>query len=841
MSSEDNLSSGMPAADETPKQVESKPNKVEGKWQRWNQELKVAGRPFKRWDSRCTLIRKKFRAETAELGGGERHTEQYNIFWSTINTLSPNLYLEPPVPYVHRKDGDADPVARDGGMMLERILKWHMQTDDDVDDSLRYAVQDYMLYARGQTWVRYKPEFALRFSADKVYFDDEREVPEGAKQGRDTDGATYYRQKYKKKVSETLVFEHVERGDFRHGVASKWKYVPWVSRRVPMNLEELQERFGEELAAKIPLAMKEKAEDTPRKDDKDDFKSMFARAEIWEIWDRVRRKVYWMCPDFSEQMLDEEDDPLGLRSFFPCPEPMYGTRTPDSLVPVPDLVYIQDILLDIDEITNRISLLMSALRVVGVYSEEYGEQLKQLLKNTGENDLIPVKNWSMFAEKGGLAGAVDFLDLNPIIEALKQLYEAHSVLMQRLYEITGISDIIRGDSNPHETAAAQKIKGNFATKRLKEKQRVIGRHVRALMDIAAEIICQFYNDETIIDVSNAQAFCTLPESQQNPNSTTFDQNRCDDAIALLRDGHHRKFRVMIDTEDLSGDAIQADQSQREQFLQGMSTLLTAAIPGMAQVPNIAPVLGELIKFGVRGFPLARSMEHSIETAIDKFVAEGPKPPTDTPSQQPQGDAGSNQVDLQIAQTENQTKMLELQLKKMDLDSKHQIASGKLQVDTHKAQVDGQVKMGKLQLDTHKASAEHQLAVQQVGIEQQAAHTDMQVKQHGMQLDTASHQLDQQAQATAAAGQQHQQHMDQQNFAAGRQDAQHSQGMAEAGHQQQVDNDNRQAEHEQRSFKAEQQNITADRKMTAKNAAADRTLKAKTATKTAAKPAAKPKR
>ena len=82
-----------------------------------------------------------------------------------------------------------------------------------------------------------------------------------------------------------------------------------------------------------------------------------------------------------------------------------------------------------------------------------------------DNQLIPVDTWAAFAEKGGIKGVVDFLPLDVIIVVVEKLFNIRQQLIQDIYQITGLSDIIRGASNPRETLGAQKIKAQFASPR----------------------------------------------------------------------------------------------------------------------------------------------------------------------------------------------------------------------------------------------------------------------------------------------------------------------------------------------------------------------------------------
>jgi hypothetical protein len=151
---------------------------------------------------------------------------------------------------------------------------------------------------------------------------------------------------------------------------------------------------------------------------------------VYEIWNKVDRRVYWVSPGY-EYLCDVKDDPLELENFFPCPKPLFSTHTNDSLIPVPDFIEWQDQAMQVDELTQRINLLSKACKVAGTYDASNGA-LKRLLDESSENILIPVDQWAVYAEKGGVEGSISFFPLKEIQEVLRTLQEVRAQCMQDL-------------------------------------------------------------------------------------------------------------------------------------------------------------------------------------------------------------------------------------------------------------------------------------------------------------------------------------------------------------------------------------------------------------------------
>jgi hypothetical protein len=247
-------------------------------------------------------------------------------------------------------------------------------------------------------------------------------------------------------LNEQAIPDYVFWEDFGHSYGRVWEEVQIVWRRVYMTRKELTDEFGK-IGESIPLDYSPKG----LKDEKieDDLK----KAVIYEMWDKIDGAVCFLSKGYAE-LVKYVADPLNLTGAFPCPKPLFATITNDSLIPVADYVLYQTQAIELEEITTRIGLLTKALRVVGVYDAS-AEGLSTLLSDTSDNKLVPVNRYSNLAEKGGLKGVLEFLPIQEVAETLIALYEARDKVKADLYEITGLSDIIRGNSDPAETATAQ--------------------------------------------------------------------------------------------------------------------------------------------------------------------------------------------------------------------------------------------------------------------------------------------------------------------------------------------------------------------------------------------------
>lgn len=480
---------------------------AEGPVAHWKDMVKASEAERELWIKRGERIVKRYRDDRGEDKGETRDAQRkLNIFWSNVQTIKPCVFSRVPVPVAERRFMDRDPVGRTAAIILERSMRYELE-GSTFDGSVGKAVLDYLLVAQGQCWVRYDPVFGSATSVQETgdepgeEGDEQQEPEEGADNDDEADSAAAEPQS-DKLLSEAVMVDYLNWKDFLTfpAKARVWTECDGVGKRVYMSRDELIDRFGKETGEKVPLdhvpdSKHGSGNPAPNSEE-------FAKATVYEIWFKPERKVFWLAKEYAE-MLDEKDDPLHLEGFWPCPEPLYGTLTNDTLIPVPDYTEYQDQALEIDDLTRRIGLLIDALKVAGCY-DAANPALERILDEGNENKLVPVNQWAIFAEKGGLKSAMDFVPIDMVGQVLLSLYEAREKIKADLYEITGISDIIRGQSDPNETAEAQSIKGRFGSLRLQQRQADVARFCRDIIRIMGEVIAEHFAPATLVMISGAQ-------------------------------------------------------------------------------------------------------------------------------------------------------------------------------------------------------------------------------------------------------------------------------------------------------------------------------------------------
>lgn len=669
---------------------------------RWKAEVDFAVKDpaYAEWLRQMKKINKRYRDERSN--AASKAKRRLNILWSNVQTLKPALYSRMPQPVVERRFMDRDPAARTASLILERVCLFQMEVGY-FHSAVERSIFDYLLSGIAQVWVRYEPhiETVIEAGENEEIEGQERSAEDVAEEG---DGTPY-----EKVAFEKVCVDYVHPEDFVWGIARCWNEVPWVRKRSYMTHSEIAERFfAGDLQAAKQVTLDYVPSNLSQQDQDDRSLGFVKKAEIWEIWNKSDRRVYFIAPGTPGVVLEERDDPLKLEGFFPCPEPLFATQTNDTIVPVPDFILYQDQAQELDDLTNRIANLTKAVKAAGVYDSSVSS-LKRLLEEGFDNKLIPVSEWAAFAEKGGAKGAISLLPMEEIINVLLRLYEARAQVKSDLYEITGISDIVRGHGNPNETATAQRIKGTYAGLRLEDRKSAVARYCRDVLCIMAEIIAEVFSPESLMQMSGydqivqdrirkavesippppppqmpegqpvdpamqqqlqAQQQAALQQAQQQAIEATQQQaaDEFEQALTILRSDKLRGFRIDIETDSTVLVDAQADKAAAIELMTATFQGLGNAAPLVSQAQELLDPISKLLMFAYRRFRVGRTIEASLEEALNKISER-----LETSQKQPSPDQLRAQAEAKKQEMETQRAEMEFKheqaIKQMELQAK----------------------------------------------------------------------------------------------------------------------------------------------------------------------------
>lgn len=671
------------------KKFEAEPN---GVYKRWEDEITFAEKELgKFWKAARLTIRRYIDDRDAT----EVQKRWYNVFFTNVGIMEASLYDQTPEADVSRRFLDMnDEIGRVAGVILQRSINQDMDEGDcDFDAVMRHAVFDRLVPGLGAAWLRLENEF----QEIEGQLDPETREP------------------LKKIASQEVAIDWVFYEDFIYSPCRVWEERRWVARKVYLTRDQLTKRWGEEKGKKVPLTTQSSVQhNLPNGSTPSNM--VIKRGCVYEIWDRESRKVIWFAKGMDE-VLEERDDFLKLRNgrFEPCPKPLFANLTTSNCLPKPDFAMLQDQYNELDEVNNRISLLIIACKVVGVYDRS-AEGVQRMLTEGYDNTLIPVDNWAMFAEKGGLKGQIDFLPLEMVVTALRELQQHREALKMQIDMLTGISDIVRGTTKASETLGAQELKAKYASVRIQRLQQDVTRFAEEILSIKADIICQHFVPEQIVKMANV---ASMPQE---------DQMIVGPAMELLTGPEEELcWRVEIQATSMAITDYAAVKNERSEFLNSVATFLQSASTVGQGAPQLIPLMLNMLQFGVSGFRVSKDIEGIFDRYIKEFEAEieakKNAPPQPDPEQQ------KMQMEMQMKQQEQQA----------DLQTQQQ----KAQLDLQQQQQEFALKMQQMQqeFELKMAQMEREANLKlQIAAADSAQNAAMQQEEHQLTLE---HQREQQ--------------------------------------------------------------------------------------------------
>ena len=680
----------------------------------WQVEIDGATKEFEKFHKRGDTAVLRFVDERDSVNADLRW---FNIYYANTNILESALYSNLPSPSVSRRYDDyRDNTARVAALILERSLKQDLDDPEDQFDAvMKQAVQDRLIPGIACAWLRFETEVepiptqmgdVLTNNAQSTQPHSDT-VPPAANDGFDVppqgpDGAPL-----NKIANQRVVVDYVYWRDWLCSPCRTYSERRWVARRVYMTRKQLRKRFGEAKAKLCALDHR-----TQKVDQNQPLLTMdvFKKAVVWEIWDREERKVHWYAPGYPNELLDTRDDFLGLQSFEPCPEPMFANTTTTSIVPRPDYYMIQDQYTELNQVNARISRLVEACKVVGVYDQS-AKAVGNIFSGN-ENTMVPVPDWGQFSEKGGMKGAVDWIPLEMIVVALQRLNEAREVIKGQIYELTGIADIVRGDSKASETLGAQKIKAQFASIRIKKLQSEVARFASDILRIKAEMSVKHYTPDTLIRKSGIVY--------------TDNDDYVVEAIALLKSEEGFNWRVEVEADSMAQADYEAEKEDRVKFMSMVTGYMAQALPIAGQIPELKPVILGMLKWGIASFKGASDIEGMIDKQLTALEGKPPPQPKPDPAEI------KAQTEIQLMQAQGQQKQAEGQ-QKMSIEQQ------KAALEERKAQQELAFRAQEMEMERVMHEQEMAFKREEMELKRQENQQNLQTTIQKSQIDLETHQ------------------------------------------------------------------------------------------------------
>lgn len=623
---------------------------------KWLERIRLAEKREDDWAKNAEA------AEHAFLAGcddGQGETPEFNILHSNVETIVPSIYNSTGRPDIRPRHNTPDPLAKIVADVFERAIL-AMVDDNRMDVEVEQAAQDVFVAGRGIVRVK--------FDADVTEQPVMTQDPMGQPMPQVDEAGQPVMQPVV--TNEMVKYEVVSWRDFRMGPASRWNEVPWVAFRHCLSQEVLEKIEDPELKELQPDPA------GAVKDEND--------VHVWEVWCKDSGKVYFVVSE-NQKVLSVKPDPLQLSGFFPCAAPVQPITATGKMTPVCPYQVYKTLAEELDMITRRIRGLTEVLKAKGAMAGS-GEVLDDL-KEADDGEIVMLADMENIMAQGGLEKAIMWWPIDRIIQVIRELNGQREQTKQAIYEITGISDIIRGQGAASETATAQQIKTQWGSLRIKKMQRMVERLVRELFSMTVEIASQKFSPETLQKLSGIQ----IPQEAMQMLQRPFDH-----------------YRIDVESDSTVRADLEKGRREMSEFLQGTAQFFSTMAPVVQQAPQAAGPVVEMYASFARQFNLGKQAEDSLDqlAEIAKAAAQNPPPNPEAEAKKAeleaktQGEQQKMQLEMQKLQQAASAQQAELQIKGVELQIKQvelQIRREELQLKEAVATTDAAAKMLDLEL------------------------------------------------------------------------------------------------------------------------------------------------
>lgn len=497
--------------------------------------------------------------ESAKAAIDQEENGSFNIQWANCRILRSAVFSQRPKPDVRRRYvKNPDPEEKNLALLVERALEYQMDTDD-FESSARAVVKDFIEVALGVPRVVYNAQTAPQALSDGILGEFEQPPMEI--------------------VGQSVGLEHVPWKHFHWEPGNnEWTDVEWVAFEYYDSAKNVRDQYG--VYVKPGFESKDKQKDNSYQDE----------VHYYEIWDKPRRRVI-VIADTHPEPLEVRQDELGLKGFFPCPRPAFDNLRSDELIPKPDFELIKKRTLELNRLTQRRAGLVEKVKPVELFDASIKDEVQRAsLAQDGAR--IPVVSLAAKMGSAGLDGMFARLPMADLVATIRELDTQIESVKNQIYEVIGISDIVRGATKASETAAAQQIKGQWANVRLQDKTAEVNRMFRDVLRMMAEIICEHFDPMQLQLMTGVEVTPRMME--------------------MMHSDIGRTFAIDVETDST---VLRDDTDERQQKLELVGVLmdkLNSLVPAVQQGFVTPEFAIEILTFSVGQYKNAKQLEDAIQ-------------------------------------------------------------------------------------------------------------------------------------------------------------------------------------------------------------------------------------
>lgn len=587
----------------------------------------------------------------------------FSILYANTDTLAPSVYNARPIPIVQRKYKDPDPVGKASSEVATRMLKYFLDEEaldfDTFDDLMNAAVLDGLVTNRGITRFRYHEQ--------------------------KTEDSDY--------VSECVYGEAIRWDKFFHGYARSWKKVPWIGFEHDMSEADFKREFSE-FSEKVDFEGIRPQENSDGETTTGETRQELTGVKIikvYEVWDKASRKVFYLTPAYKDEFLRTLEDPLKLKGFYPVPRPLNFMRKISTLVPTPLYNQYEKQAKELNELTIRLKYIIKAIKVRGFFDSTI-QGIDKVL-SAEDNTLIGVENMASMPEGMAADKMIYLVPIEKLIEVARELYAQREQCKQIIYEITGVSDILRGATRASETATAQQLKNTWGTLRLKKSQREVQRYCRDCLKIMLEIGVTNISLNTI-RMMTGLPYLTQQEKEKIKQEVAFSmaqgqeadrrtvqllqQPSWEDILSVLQNDVLRDYKVDIETNSTIDAEAAQDKQDISELLNALSQFLNGIAPLVEKGAMSMDVAKQMLLTIARRYTFGPQLEEAIQAMQPPQAQADPAAQAKAAAAQAQAQMNEQQAKIELAKMQRQEQIDQAEharkIQMADLEAKAEMQS-----------------------------------------------------------------------------------------------------------------------------------------------------------------------
>jgi hypothetical protein len=689
-------------------------------------------------------------ARTASASTASRRTKNYYpIFWASVKNLLPAYYSRTPNTLAKRLFDSEDPAGKVAAQLLERLSK-SLLNKSPLTSAMTHASVEFVLcdkatakmyceevvgLADQQVPVIPNQETGEYMMEDGSLVDMDAEIPQLE------DGSLVTTIQTEQIIDYKICILPVNYDDIIHTPSARtWEEITQIGFRFYLTKAQFIKKYGTDKLKDVTFGSSKDDNDRQGGANATDDKEANV-VELWEIWDKDTKMVSVVSQYTKTTLIDEYPDPYELKGFFPCAPFVISTKPSKNLYPTPAFVQLKPIIFQLHRIFDRFCKLTSALKRKGIADAQLSDVIAQLKDGT-DTELMVAKNYQQILERGGLASAISWFPLQELSNALKETQQTQANFETMFDKLFGVPDVVRGSTNPNETAQAQQQKGEFYNLRTSWDQLQFQEMARCLIEMQVEIALVKMTPEMLKKYMGVQFL------------DPADQPFVEEALGILTNDQEMDIRVEIETDSMSYMNDKQNQEQRtaagQIVIQGLQQVAGAENPALT-VP-IAQVLFSTL----RTYNMGKDFENTVADAMKKMQEAANTPPPPPPVDP---NVELNQAKIQIEQdklgleyqrfqAEQQEKMVDSQLEQMKLQNDANTVNLEMEFKVREAEAKAQqvandqfIAQSKLELESQVANLKYEIDSQRVQIEASATQNEAQLIILRQQLESTQSEFD----------------------------------------------------------------------------------------------------